>query len=284
MSEVSMMRRSLTTLILLVICGVLVLGAAVAVAIEASAGDGIERGATASRARIWPVSMSASPNDLALAEASFREPGRGQRISGRALRVSVGSPFGDDYLAAAALRIPPQGILRVLVVLVNRPSPLLDPVSVSVGLSAPRALGVPLVLKSVDPLTRSAGARRPALCNLALHGSALSASELLTLHSRGQALAGFSGAGAVAQAYDLGCGLPHSSAFTQAVASSPVSVSPTPPESNPPAPAPSPTPPVGKLPGEGCVPTPGYACPEAFKSRPRVALGEGQPRLAPGAH
>ncbi|MGD1059541.1 MAG: hypothetical protein ABR992_19275 [Solirubrobacteraceae bacterium] len=266
-----MMRRPLTRLILLVTCGVLVLGGGLFAAIEASAGAAVKRGAAASVGRSWPVSMSAAPNDLTLAEASFREPRKGRRISGSSLRVSVGSPFGDDYLAAAALRSPTQGILRVLVVLVNRPSPLLDPVSVSVSLTAPRELGAPLVLKSIDPLSRSASARMPAVCDLALHGDALSASELLTLRSRGQALAGFSGASAVAQAYDLGCGLPHSSSFARAVVSSPVS------ESNPPVPSPvpSPTPPVGKLPGEGCVPTPGYACPAAFDGRPRAAVVAG---------
>ncbi len=272
-----MMRRPLTRLILLVTCGVLVLGGGLFAAIEASAGAAVKRGVEASLGRSWLLRMSAAPNDLTLVEVSFREPWRGRRIPGSSLRVSVGSPFGDDYLAAAALRLPTRGILRVLVVLVNRPSPLLDPVSVRVGLTAPRELGAPLVLESVDPLSRPAGARTPALCDLALHGSALSAPELLTLRSRGQALAGFSGASAVAQAYDLGCGLPHSSSFTEAVASSPGSVSPTPPESNPPVPSPvpSPTPPVGKLPGEGCVPTPGYACPAAFDGRPRAAVVAG---------
>jgi hypothetical protein len=272
-----MMRRPLTTLILLVTCGVLILGVGLLVAIEASAGSAAKRGAAASLTRSWPVTMSAAPNDLTLAEVNFHEPSRGRRISGSSLQVSVGSPFGDDYLAAAALRLPTRGALRVLIVLVNRPSPLEDPASVRMRLTVPRALGAPLVFRSVDQLSRSAGTRTPVLCDLSLHGSALTAPELAPLRSRGQALAGFSGTSAVAQAYDLACGLPHSSSFTQAVEGSPASGSPTPPEPTPPAPSPvpSPTPPVGKLPGEGCVPTPGYACPAAFDGRPRAAIVEG---------
>jgi hypothetical protein len=265
-----MMRRPLTRLILLVTCGALVLGGGLFAAIEASAGAAVKRGAAASLGRSWPVGMSAAPDDLTLAEANFHEPTRGQRITGSSLQVSVRAPFGDDYLAAAAPRLPTSGALRVFILLINRPSPLEDPASVSMRLTAPRALGAPLVLRSVDPLSRPAGARKPVLCDLSPHGSALSAPELLTLRSRGQALAGFSGASAVAQAYDLACGLPHSSSFAQAVEGQPASVSPTPPESSPPAP--SPTPPVGKLPGEGCVPTPGYACPAAAGGRPRAAV------------
>jgi len=268
------MRRPLTTLLLVATCGVLVLGAGLAVAIEAGGGARAKPSAAASPVRNWPVRMSAAPNDLTLTEASFREPKRGQRISGSSLRVSVGSPFGDDYLVAGTPQPSPKGVLRVLLVLVNRPSPLLDPVSVSVRLTAPRVLGAPLVLKSIDPLTRASGARTPVLCDLAAHESALSASQLRTIRTRGQALVGFSAAGALAQAYDLVCGLPYSSSFAQAVASPSVSESPTPPESNPPVPSPvpSPKPPVGKVPGEGCVPTPGYACPAAFRGSPRAAV------------
>ncbi len=265
-----MMRRPLTTLLLAATCGVLVLGAGLAVAIEAGGGARMGRVPGVSRMRSWPVRMSAAPNDLTLAEASFREPRRGRRISSGSLRVSVGSPFGDDYMAAAALQLPTSGVLRVLVVLVNRPSPLLDPVSVSVGLAAPWGLGAPIVRESADPLSRPAGARAPALCDLALHGAALGASKLRTLRTRGQALAGFNAANALAQAYDMVCGLPYSGAFKQALTSSAAPVSPTPPES--PAPSPVPSPPVGKIPGEGCVPTPGYACPAAFEGKPRAAV------------
>jgi hypothetical protein len=265
-----MMRRPLTTLILVVTCGVLALGAAVAVAIEASAGARAVPGADASSGRSWPVSMSAAPNDLTLAEVSFHEPVHGRPISGSSLQLPVAAPFGDDYLAAATLRPSTSGVLRVLVLLVNRPSPLEDPVSVGMRLTAPRALGAPAVLKSANPLPRLADARAPALCNLASHGSALSAPVLRTLRSRGQALAGFDATSALAQAYDLVCGLPYASSFVQAIAGPPTASPPSPPESTPPAP--SPPPPVGKVPGEGCVPTPGYACPAAFNGSSRAAV------------
>jgi hypothetical protein len=281
-----MMRRPLTTLMLVVTCGTLALGAAVAVAIEASAGAGASPGrAASSERRSWPLTMSAAPDDLTLAEVSFRSATHGQRISVSSLQVTVSSPFGDDYFVVATPRLPTSGIPRVLVLLVNRPSPLLDPVSVSARLTVQHALGAPLVLRSTDPLARSAGAHTPALCNLPLHGAALSASGLRPLHSRGPALAGFDAASALAQAYDLVCGLSYASSFAQAVEHSPASSPPTPPESSSPtSPAPAPTPPVGRVPGEGCAPTPGYACPAAFRSRSRAAVGEGQPRAAAGAY
>jgi hypothetical protein len=273
-----MMRRPLTTLTL-VTCGVLVLGAGLAVAIETNATARLKSGATASVRRSWPVSMSAAPSDLTLAEISFHEPRHGQRISGTSLQLTVGAPLGDDYLAAATLRLPTSSVVRVLVLLLNRPSPLLDPASVGVRLTAPRALGAPLVVKIADPLSRSAAARSLALCNLAPYGAALSASELRTLRSRGEGLAGFDAASALAQAYDLVCGLPYMSSFAQAVAGSSSAPgpapapAPSPPEPTPPTP--SPTPPVGKVPGEGCVPNPGYACPAAHRGSARAAVVAG---------
>lgn len=239
-----MMRRPLTTLILMLTCGVLLLGAGLAVAIESGVGPRVARSgahdeAVGAAARLsttssWPVRMSAAPNDLTLAEASFREPRSGQRISGSSLRVNVGSPFGGDYLVAATLQSHTKGVLSVLAVLVNRPSPLLDPVAVTVGLIAPRALAAPQVLESADPLSRSADARTPALCDLPVHGSALGASQLRALRT--------------------------------------------------PSPVPSPTPPVGKVPGEGCVPTPGYACPAAFGGGSRAVVLVGWGPAASGAH
>jgi hypothetical protein len=275
-----MMHHPLTRLISVVTCAALVLGAALAVAIEASTGAGVSAGDAASDGRSWPMTMSAAPGDLTLVEDSFRGAIRGQSIPDGSLHVNVGAPFGDDYLAAAVLHLPASVVPRVLVLLVNRPSPLLDPASVSVRLTVPRALGVPFVLRSTDPLARTVRAHPPALCNLAAHGAGLSASTLRTSSSHGQALAGFDAASALAQAYDVVCGLPYASAFEQAVEHSPSSSTPTPPESTSPAPspsppAPSPTPPVGKIPGEGCVPTPGYACPGAFRRRSGSARIEG---------
>jgi len=277
-----MMHRPLTKLTLAVTCGALVLGAllAIAIAAGASGGAGAKRGAAASITRTWLVSMSAAPDDLALVEVSFPRAARGQRISASSLHVAVGTPFGDDYLVAAALRLPTPGVPRMLLLLVNRPSPLLDPVSVRVRLIARHALGAPLMRTSADPLTRPASAHARNMCNLALHGSALAASELRSLHSRGQGLTGFDAADAVAQAYDLVCGLSVASSFEQAVEESGAPSSPTPPES--PSPPPSPAPPVGRLPGEGCKPEPGYACPAAVGHAPAAAVGGASAPTAAG--
>jgi hypothetical protein len=258
-----MMRRPLTTLVLVVTLGLLMLGAALAIAIKTRGPAATRAGAAASGRRSWPVTLSAAPGDFALAELSFDRAPRAQLAASGSPRIAVSGPFGDDYLVAAALRLAKPGVPRVLVLLVNRPSPLLDPVSVHVRLAVSRSLGAPLVRTFADPLARGTGARAPLLCNLALHGSALEASEVRAPRSRGQALAGFDAAEALAQAYDVACDLPHANSFAQAVErSGPPSSLPTetPPPTQPPSP---PAPPVGKLPGEGCVPAPGYACPAA---------------------
>lgn len=260
-----MMRRSLTTLMLVVTLGLLMLGGALAIALKARAPTAASRRAAASGTRSLPVTMSAAPDDFALAELSFDRAAGAQQLTSGSLRMAVDGPFGDDYLLAAALRLAHARTPRVLVLLVNRPSPLLDPVSVHVRLTASRSLGQPSLRLFANPLARGTGIRAPMLCDLALHGSALSASEVRPLRSRGRALAGFAGAEALAQAYDVVCGLPHASSFAESVEHAATSA-PIPTEA--PAPAPtqppsSPPPPVGKLPGEGCVPAPGYACPGA---------------------
>jgi hypothetical protein len=258
-----MMRRSLTTLMLVVTFGLLMLGGALAIALKARAPAAASRRGAASGTRGWPVTMSAAPDDFALAELSFDRAARAQQITSGSLQMAVDGPFGDDYLLAAALRLAKVGPPRVLVLLVNRPSPLLDPVSVHVRLTASGSLGQPSVRAFANPLARGTGMRAPLLCDLALHGSPLSASEVRPLRSRGQGLSGFDAAEALAQAYDAVCGLPHASAFEQAVEHS-GSPAPSPTETPPPTQPPSsPAPPVGKLPGEGCVPAPGYACPGA---------------------
>jgi hypothetical protein len=259
-----MMRRSLTTLMLVVTLGLLMLGGALAIALKARAPAAASRDAAASGTRSWPVAMSAAPDDFALAELSFDRSARAQQLTSGSLRMAVDGPFGDDYLLAAALRLAKAGVPRALVLLVNRPSPLLDPVSVRVRLTASGPVGQPAVRMFANPLARGTGVRAPSLCNLALHGSALDASEVLPLHALGQRLSGFDAAEALAQAYDVVCGLPHASSFEHAVEHASESSSPPPSETPSPTGPPSePSPPVGKLPGEGCVPAPGYACPAA---------------------
>jgi hypothetical protein len=258
--EVSTMRRPFTTLALAGACGLIALAAVAALGAGLVRGGRSDPGAGAAQAgsRTWPLTLSPAPDDLALAQVSFHAPGR-ERLPKGSLRLAVSGPFGADYLAAATPRLATPGAARVLVLLVNRPSALLDPASVHLRLLAWRSLGAPAARTLEDPLARAGSAATPALCDLPVHGSPLAGSELRVLSSRGGALAGFDAAGAIAQAYDLACGLPYEAAFRQAV-EPPASTSPSPP-APPVTPAPSPPPPVGKLPGEGCVPRPGYACP-----------------------
>jgi len=250
------MRRPLTTVGLLSMIGLVSLAGVAALGaklVRSSGGPGARSGA---RMRNWPMTLSPAPSDLALAQVSFhgRVPGGEAR---RWLRISVDGAFGGDYMAASVAHLAGQGNARVLVVLINRPTPLLDPVSVHLRVQARRPLGTAKIDVIEDVFARSSTTARPTLCNLPLDGTALAAGELTLVGARGTAPAGFAGASTVAQAYDLACGLPHASTFEQA-ARSPGEAQP--PQPVPPAPEP-PKPPVGKLPGEGCVPTPGYACP-----------------------
>jgi hypothetical protein len=251
-----MMRRHRTTLIALVASGLLATGAVGALARTGRQG----RIAAASAAtRSWPLTLSAAPDDLALAQLAFPEAGRQLRLSGSLLRVAVSGPFGDDYMAAAALpRTLERGGPAALVLLVNRPSALDDPVDVHLRLLAERSLGTPLARTLANPFARAVGAR-PRLCDLDLRGRALSGSQLGALSARGAALTGFTPAEAVAQAYDAACGLPVAASFARAVRSGDGGL-PAPSPGPTPAP-PAPRPPIGKLPGEGCEPSVQHACP-----------------------
>jgi len=256
-----MMRLRLASLVSLAACGSLALGTTQASTVQVanSAGTGIGPADAASVGRTWPLTLSPAPDDLALAGVSFHRAARGQSISPSSLQVSVSGPFGDDYLAAAVPRLQTPGAPWALVLLVNRPSALLDPVSVHVRLTARRTLGTPVVWKLTDPLTHPDTGLTPALCNLALHGGALGESDLRPLPSRGAALAGFDAASAVAQAYDVVCGLPHASSFEQAVRQS-----------------------SGCTP---CDPPPGSACPLVAQPGICAAPVAGGARRAPaGAH
>ncbi|HTA32914.1 MAG TPA: hypothetical protein VK721_05765 [Solirubrobacteraceae bacterium] len=273
-----MMRRPLTTLALVATCGLLALGA-IALASGRSAGSETARARQAGVAmRAWRLGLSAAPGDLALAEISFANAD-GTRLERRSLQVAVSGPFGDDYLATAVLHPATKRGPAALVLLVNRPSPLLDPVAVALRISARRSLGAPTVRRLANPFARPAGAPAPSLCDRQRH-AALSASSLSVLGTRGSTLEGFGAAGAVAQAYDAACGLPYASSFKQAVERSgaPGQEAPTPAEPVSPTPpaTPTPGPPVGKIPGEGCRPAAGRACPGA--------VAGAAPRAAAGAH
>jgi hypothetical protein len=241
-----MMRLHLTTLALVAACGLFVLGAVIVVdgASARSVSSGARR-ADAAATRTWRVSLSPGPGDLALAQISFPAGAR-QLLTRRSLQVAVSGPFGDDYLATATLRVArPQGPMA-LVLLVNRPSPLLDPVTVRLRVTARRSLGTSVVRRLADPFRRPAADPAPALCDLRRHDTALAASDLSALGARGTSLVGFSAASAVAQAYDVACGLPSASSFEQVVER---------------------TAPIGRLPGEGCQPSAGRACPLELKLR-----------------
>jgi hypothetical protein len=250
------MRRHLTTLIALAASGLLATGAVGAFPAGGQEGN-IAAAATA--ARIWPLTLSAAPGDLALALVAFPEAGRQPRLSSGLLRVAVSGPFGDDYMAAAAL---PRTLERdgpaALVLLVNRASALDDPVDVDLRLLVERSLGTPLMRTLANPFARTAGAR-PRLCDLDLRGRALSGLQLGALSARGAALTGFALTEAVAQAYDAACGLPVAATFARAVRSGAGGL-PAPSPGPTPAP-PTPEPPIGKLPGEGCEPSAQHACP-----------------------
>jgi hypothetical protein len=260
-----MMHRPLTKLTLVAVCGSLALlaGCAAGAGGAKTASTGASRDPRQAPTRAWTITLSPAPDDLALAEIAFHGATPGARATSTSLRIAVRGPFGDDYLASAAVRLP--GGPRALVLLVNRPSPLLDPVDVVLHVTALRSLGRPVVSKLDNPFIRPASSPRPRLCELPLPGNALSASQLSSLRSRGWPLTGFAATGAVAQAYDAACSLPFESSFQEQVTHAAAGSSP---------PVSSPAPPVGKLPGEGCVPKPGYACPGAVEST-RSSAGSG---------
>jgi hypothetical protein len=263
------MRRSLTTLTLAALCGLLALAAVAALAAKLTRGSHPRavRVVAAVPTRTWPLTLSPAPDDIALAQISFHA-GAVRRLSAASLRLAVRGPFGDDYMALAVPRSSAHGVVRAMVLVVNRPSPLLDPTDVRLSAIAQRSLGVAVVRTSENAFARKASAVKPALCDLpTAHGAGLASTRLAALSSRGAPLAGFTVASAVAQAYNAACGLPYTSAFKRAVTQSSAAPSPPQPPPSPSEPATTPQPappsekPVGKLPGEGCTPAPGYACP-----------------------
>jgi hypothetical protein len=231
-----MMRLRLALLVLLATCGSLLSTTPWADGADAVAGGSAPSWRTVS------LTASPAPSDLELLQVAFPHSNGPRTISAASLRMAVSAPFGDDYLALATPSFRPTPTPRALLLIVNRPSALLDPVNVRLRLRAADALGAPVVSRLVDPFSHPGSGARPALCDLPLNGAAtLGSASLRTLVSRGGQLSGFGPASAVSQAYDAVCGLPYEIAFKQAVR------------------RPSP---VGKVPGEGCKPTPGRACPE----------------------
>ncbi len=281
-----MMRRPLTTLTLVATCGLLTVGAIALVSGQSAGGDTARVREAGEATRTSRLSMSAAPGDLALAQISFANA-HGTRLGRRSLRVVVSGPFGEDYLAIAVLRVATKPGPAALALLVNRPSPLLDPLNVALRISAQRSLGAPTVRRLSNPFARRVGAPASSLCDLQRHG-ALTASSLSVLGTHGRALTGFGAASAVAQAYDAACGLPYASSFKQVVERSgaPGSGVPTPAEPVPPAPpagagAAGRQNPRGRLPPDCRARVPGH------RRGRRAAGGRGRPlelKLRAAAH
>ncbi len=272
-----MMRGGWRSPVSVAACAAVAVAGALAIAMPAAgSADGHAAAARgAAPVRSWNLTLSPAPNDLALAQVSFRRNHRNRGVTAAMLRLAAKAPFGDDYLAAATPRSATPGELRVLVVLVNRPSPLLDPVGVHVGLSAPRRLGTPVVWKLTDPFSQPVRGLTPALCDLPVKGATLTGSQLRPLRSQGSGLSGFDAASTVAQAYDAACGLPVEAPFESAVRGA---------QPSPPAPSPTPIPtpiPPGCTP---CNPAPGYACPMVQPSICVAPAADAARRASAGAH
>jgi hypothetical protein len=213
--------------------------------------------AVAARDRSVRVTVAPAPGEVSLVQIAFPHPGSA-RLGPATLDVSAPGVFGADYLAVATLR-PALGGQRALVLVANRPSALLDPALVVLSVRARRSLGVPRVERIANLFARVPSAPAPPLCDLALHGGALTAAGLVALGASGAPLGGLGGSEALAQAYDIACGLPDTGTLRRAV-SSPVGGGCTP-----------------------CDPAPGYACPlteaaaalcaEPVGSRLRAAAG-----------
>ena len=270
----------------------LVVAASLAAPAPASAGG---------RTRTALLTLSPAAGDLALAILRFPRSGR-RSPSPQTLRVALAGPGGSDYLALASLAHPPRGGARALMLLVNRPSPLLDPLHVRLRARWSATLGALSSTHATDVLRRSALARPAALCGLTRARRPLFASALRALPAGEPALGPFSASAAVAAAYDAACGMPYPLAFRQLVTGSSVGgcggaasasgalccppnarCAPGPEPVPQPAPEPAPPPPSPSPPRcPPCDPRPGYACPLIAQPAicPAVAPASAK-RLAP---
>lgn len=233
--------------------------------------------------RATSLSLTApAQSDLTLAEVRFPAG-----HAGRPSRLSPSEAPGLYYVAGALVRRPPSGGPRALVLVVNqRPRGSLAPDRLRIGLRvrAPQRLGKPSLRQVVDPLTRPAGAAGAALCGLTTAHRALSTAALEGVLGAGRALPGFGAAAAVAEAYDVACGLPSNPAFARAVSGScgaSLVAGCCPPNAQcalPPAPAPAPAPPAPPPPCPPCPRPPcqvGTACPLYPSSRLACPLAAG---------
>jgi hypothetical protein len=236
-------------------------------------------GPAGTKARVWHLRLAPAPDDFALAQIRF--PRARRRAIARDLpQIKMQVPFGADYLAVATPSASPStGGAQVLVLLVNRPSALEDPASVWLRLSTRGRLAEHAVRSVENPFAQTPAPAARDLCDLTTRGYALPAGALAPLHSTGAALDGFGIAAAVAQAYDVACGLPYESAFKQVLTGVSTQPQPAPqPTPTPPSPQPVPPQPTPEPPHcAPCDPRPGYACPLLARASVCVA---GERRLA----
>jgi hypothetical protein len=242
-----------------------------AIAAHARFGPSVAR--SRSSWRVLRLIVSPAPGDFVLEELGFRGAGRG-KLSASSLHVMVKGAFGDDYVAGAWLSTPAGR--RALVLVVNRPSPLLDPSHVQLVLRWQAWLGSPFRRAALNPLAVGAAPAPSALCVLEGHDLPLGSVRLHVLGTWGTRISAITPANAIAEAYDASCGRPVESAFAQALSgacSERCEPTPTPPPETAP-------------PGCGrCDPRPGYACP--LVATPAVCVaspGSGARRTSTGSY
>jgi hypothetical protein len=269
---------------------VVLLGALAAALTPAIAASG--KSDSAAHTRSWSVTLSPSPNDLALAElriAARRRP----LIAARNVLLAGQGHFNDDYIAVARLRGASRGGRVLFVLAVDRSTVGTSPGTTQLTLQVPRTLGAAAVALLSDPFTSASGVSvsgaPAARCGLTRPGAALDARSLMAIDARGTPLPGFSTTEAVAAAYDAVCGLPYAASFKSAVdpAGSPCTPGalccpPTAmcaPQPSPP-PAPVPVEPVPPRCGP-CEPRPGFACP--LYPTPSICYAPAAPRPAEAA-
>ncbi len=192
-------------------------------------------GASGGSTHTWQVTLTGPAQfDLTFAELRFKGSGT------QTLRLSPTRSPGLYFVGAALVRRPVSGGPRVLLVILNRrPRGSLAPDRTSIGLGVTGAstLGAPVARQLANPFTRPGG----RLCGL---GKGHGPSDLRAALGAGRALPGFSTAAAVAEAYDVACGLPYDPAFKRAVTGCSTSFAAgcCPPDAMCVAPAPAPTP------------------------------------------
>lgn len=216
--------------------------------------------------------LAPAPSDFSLLEVRFPSARR-DRVSYKTLKLTGPRAFGADYLGVAALRAPLAREGLALALVVDRPSPLMDPARVTLHLRSASILGAERLLAAGNVFAHLS-ATRPRFCALSSGGEALAGSDLLPLSHRGASLDGFDTVTSVAEAYDASCGLAYSRDFAEQVqgggaecqtgATDTGGLCCPPTAMCAPAPTPEPVPPAPQPPGcTPCDPSPGRACPLA---------------------